>query len=287
MQILVNSLISGLLLTLVAFGFHIILKPTNVFHIAHGALYVAGAYINYWLNPIVGVILSFICSVAIVFVLGLAVEMIIYKPISRKSNNQSIALISSLGVYLIIINFIALIAGNETIILDNKIRSSFGIGNIIITQSQLWQIETTVPLIFIFLLGYHFSGLGLKIRAVADNPTLAKVIGINTSQIRYLVFGLGSILASVSAILKGYDTGIDPYSGMSITLSAAVVVIVGGNFSIYGTLYTALLLATLQNYTEYVFSSQWKEPVTFTILILVLLWRTEGILQFNNRSDEK
>ena len=127
----------------------------------------------------------------------------------------------------------------------------------------------------------------MKIRAVSDNATLAKVIGIKTSKIRYLVFGLGSVMAAIAAILKGYDTGIDPYSGMSVTLSAAVVVIVGGNYSIYGTLIAAVLLAILQNFTEYFLSTQWKEPVTFAILILVLLWRTEGILQFNNRSDEK
>ncbi len=64
-------------------------------------------------------------------------------------------------------------------------------------------------------------------------------------------------------------------------------VIVGGNFSDSGTILADLLLAILQNYIEYFLSAQWKEPVTFAILILVLLWRTEGILQFNNRSDEK
>jgi len=74
---------------------------------------------------------------------------------------------------------------------------------------------------------------------------------------------------------------------MSITLSASVVVIVGGNSSIYGTLIASILLAIIQNFTEYFLSAQWKEPITFGILILMLLWRTEGILQFNNRADEK
>jgi branched-chain amino acid transport system permease protein len=287
LQILINGLISGLLLSLVALGFHIIFKTTNIFHIAHGALYVIGAYICYWLIPILGLISGLFCALASVFILGMIIELIVYKPISKKSNNQNIALISSLAVYLIIINLIAIIAGNEIIILDNTIRNSMTIGNIVITKPQFWQIITAISVIVLFLFANRFTGLGLKIRAVADNPTLAKVIGIHTSKIRFLVFGIGSAMAAVAAILKGYDTGIDPYSGMSITLSAAVVVIVGGNYTIYGTLIVSLLLAIIQNYTEYFLSAEWKEPITFAILILVLLWRTEGILQFNNRADEK
>jgi branched-chain amino acid transport system permease protein len=94
-------------------------------------------------------------------------------------------------------------------------------------------------------------------------------------------------MAVIAALLLAYDTGIDPNSGLAITLSAAVVVIVGGNSSIYGTLVASMLLAIIQEYTQYFLSAQWKEPITFCILILMLLWRTEGILQFNNRSDEK
>lgn len=175
LQILINGLISGMLLALVALGFRIIFKTTNVFHIAHGALYVIGAYVVNWLNPAFGIVLSIITTLVIAFLLGLFIEWIVYKTISKKSNNQNIALISSLGVYLIIINIIALIAGNETIILDNTIRKSLTIGNTIITQPQLWQMVVIVPFIIAFLLVNHFSGLGLKIRAVADNPTSAKV----------------------------------------------------------------------------------------------------------------
>ena len=157
LQILINGLISGLLLALVALGFHIIFKTTSVFHIAHGALYVTGAYMSYWLNPLVGAIPSFICSIVVVFLLGLVIEWMVYKPISKKSNNQNIALISSLGVYLIIINIIALLAGNGMIILDNTIRKSLTIGTVIITQPQLWQIYIVLPLIIAFLLGNHFQ----------------------------------------------------------------------------------------------------------------------------------
>jgi len=177
--------------------------------------------------------------------------------------------------------------GNETKILDNSIHESLRLGEIIITRSQLWQIFFAIPIIILFLIFINVTGYGLKIRAISDNPVLSRVVGIKTQIIRYIVFGIGSVMAVSAALLQGFDTGINPYFGMAVTLSAAVVVIIGGTASLYGTIIASLLLAIIQNFTELFLSAQWKDTVTFAILIIVLLWRTEGILQFNVRVDEK
>jgi branched-chain amino acid transport system permease protein len=286
-QILVNGLIYGLLLATVALGFHVIFSATKIFHLAHGGIYVAGVYFYLWSSPVVGVASGIILSVVFAFLLGVFIEWSVYKPLLKKSSNENIALISSLGVYIIIINVIALLFGNETKILDNTIRESLTLCEIIITRPQVWQLIFALPLIALFLIFIKVTGYGLKIRAISDNPILARVMGIKTQNIRYIVFGIGSVMAVTAALLKGFDTGIDPYSGMAITLSAAVVVIIGGSSSLYGTILASIMLAIIQNFTEFFLSAQWKDTVTFAILIIVLLWRTEGILQFNVRVDEK
>lgn len=286
-QIFINGIISGLLLALVALGFHVIFSATKIFHIAHGGIYVAGVYFFYWINPFAGMLASLILSLIFAFWLGLFIEWSVYRLLLKKSNNQNIALISSLGVYIILINTIALLFGNETKILSNSISEGIYIGEYIITRPQLIQAIISIPTIILFVIFVNTTGLGLKVRAVSDNPVLARVVGIKIQTVRYIVFGIGSLMAASAAMLKAYDTGIDPYSGMAITLSAAVVVIIGGTSSLYGTIMASFFLAILQNCTEYFLSSQWKDTITFTILILVLLWRTEGILQFNIRTDEK
>jgi len=286
-QILINSLINGLLLALVALGFHIIFSATKIFHIAHGGIYVAGVYFYLWSSPVVGVAPGIILSLVFAFLLGVLIEWSVYKPLLKKSSNENIALISSLGVYIIIINVVALLFGNETKILDNTIGESLTLGEIIITRPQLWQLLFALPLIALFLIFIKVTDYGLKVRAISDNPVLARVMGIKTQNIRYIVFGIGSVMAVSAALLKGFDTGIDPYSGMAITLSAAVVVIIGGSSSLYGTIVASIMLAIIQNFTEFFLSAQWKDTVTFAILIIVLLWRTEGIFQFNVRVDEK
>ncbi len=286
-QILINSLINGLLLALVALGFHIIFSTTKIFHIANGGVYVAGVYFYLWLCPIVGLENAIILAIVFAFLLGVFIEWSVYKPLFKKSSNENIGLISSLGVYIIIINIIAMLFGNETKILDNSIHESLRLGEIIITRSQLWQIFFAIPIIILFLIFINVTGYGLKIRAISDNPVLSRVVGIKTQIIRYIVFGIGSVMAVSAALLQGFDTGINPYFGMAVTLSAAVVVIIGGTASLYGTIIASLLLAIIQNFTELFLSAQWKDTVTFAILIIVLLWRTEGILQFNVRVDEK
>lgn len=286
-QIVINAVINGLLLTLVALGFHIIFSATKIFHIAHGGVYVAGVYFYIWSSTTLGIIPAIVFSIVFAFLLGICIEWSVYKPLLKKSSNENIALISSLGVYIILINVIALLFGNETKILDNSIHESLQLGEIIITRPQLWQLFFSIPVIFLFLLFIKVTGYGLKIRAISDNPVLARVTGIKTQNIRYIVFGLSSVMAVSAALLKGFDTGIDPYSGMAITLSAAVVVIIGGSSSLYGTILASMMLAIIQNFTEFLLSAQWKDTVTFAILIMVLLWRTEGILHFNIRTDEK
>lgn len=287
LQILINGLISGLLLAIVALGFHVIYSTTKIFHIAHGGAYVASVFFYYWIHPLVGSFAGVILSLVFAFTLGLLMEGSVYKPLIKKSVNQNIALISSLGVYIIIVNIIALLFGNETIILNNTVSETFMIGEYIITKPQLTQIITAIPLIIIFLLLMNISGFGLKVKAIADNPMLARVVGIKIQSIRYIVFGIGSLMAASAALLKAYDTGIDPNSGMAITLSAVVVVIIGGTSSLTITVLASLLLAVLQNLTEYFLSAQWKDTVTFTILLIVLLWRTEGLMHFKIRTDEK
>lgn len=137
-QILINSLINGVLLSLVALGFHIIFSATKIFHIAHSGIYVAGVYFYLWSSPVVGVAFGIILSVVFAFLLGVLIEWAVYKPLLKKSSNENIALISSLGVYIIIINVIALLFGNETKILSNSIPQSRNNNFIIISESEFY-----------------------------------------------------------------------------------------------------------------------------------------------------
>jgi len=287
-QLLFNTLVSGLQLALVAVGFNLIFNTTKVFHLAHGALYVVGAYalLQFMeLQSDIGAI-ALIGSLIIITILAVLIETLIYQPLAKKKSGQAITLISSIGVYLFMINVIALLNGNETQFVNPGLGSSFSLAGITIVPIQLVQLITAVLLIGGIIILSKTKWF-LKVRAMISEETVASVLGVNTNAIRLWMMVIGSILAGIAAILQLFDTGVDPQRGMAITLSAAVAVIIGGQGSIIGTIIASLFIALLQTFTEWFISAQWKQGLTFLLLIAVILWGTEGIVSFKMRVEEK
>lgn len=283
---LINGFANGLLLSLMAIGFKLVFDVTKVFHLAQGAIYVLGAYAFYLFFPYFGFFWSFLLSSIVIFFIGLIVESSVYKPLYKSSANQDITLISSLGIYIIIVNILSLLFGSETKNINFAIKSKF-LDLLGLTNSQVIILSVSTPIIIIFLFFLNYTNIGLKIKAFSDNTLLSSILGFNLQKIRYLIFGLSSVLATVASILKIVDTGIDPFSGMSMILSATVVVILSGNYSLTLIVFVAIIFAITQNYIEYFTNSIWKETITYLFLIFVLLWKTEGIVKFKVRLDEK
>jgi len=287
-QLLFNTLVSGLQLALVAVGFNLIFNTTKVFHLAHGALYVVGAYALLQFMELQSDIgaTALIGSLIIITILAVLIEKLIYQPLAKKKSGQAITLISSIGVYLFMINVIALLNGNETQFVNPGLGSSFSLAGITIVPIQLVQLITAVLLIGGIIILSKTKWF-LKVRAMISEETVASVLGVNTNAIRLWMMVIGSILAGIAAILQLFDTGVDPQRGMDITLSAAVAVIIGGQGSIIGTIIASLFIALLQTFTEWFISAQWKQGLTFLLLIAVILWGTEGIVSFKMRVEEK
>ncbi len=292
LQLLFNSIISGLLLSLVAVGFNLIFYTSKVFHLAHGAVYVFGAYaMMKFLNlfgevTIISWLFSLVLSFSLVLILSILIELIIYNPLSKRNASQAITLIASMGIYIFVVNFIALLFGNETKSLNPGLGDSISFNNLIIIPIQAVQLIVSI-LLLTLLYFLSKSRWFLQVRAIVSNETVASVIGVNSKVIRIFAIALGGILATIAAMLRLYDIGIDPQAGMAITLSAVVAVIIGGKGSIAGTISASMLISFLQTTTEWFLSAQWKEGMTFLLLIFVILWRTEGIISFKMRIEEK
>ncbi|MEZ5013768.1 MAG: hypothetical protein R2794_05705 [Chitinophagales bacterium] len=150
-QILLNSVISALLLSLVAIGFNLIFNATKVFHLAHGALYVSAVYGVYGFNQLLSgelpVIASVALSLAVVTVLIVVVEYLVYRPLYVKNVNSTISLISSLGVYLLTVNLITFFFGNESISLNNNFSIVFSNEYFKLTEAEFIHLIMSLVLI--------------------------------------------------------------------------------------------------------------------------------------------
>lgn len=277
MQILINGLISGLTIAVLALGFTVVYLPTRVFHIALGGIYAFVPFIAWALGAFpwfLAVLVAMISGIAI----SLLCEGINHAPLEKKGAASGTHLVSSLGIYIILVQAIALIWGNETKVLRTGLDGIVKWGAIILTHAQL--IATTVSLLILglFYLWLKFSDLGLQFRALADNPKEFALRGYNVSRLRLLAFSISGLLGAIASLLVAYDIGFDPNGGLSAVLLAVVAVIIGGRSSFLGPVLGGILLGVVRSEVVWFLSARWQEAVTFIILALFLFLRPNGIL---------
>lgn len=287
-QLLANGLVNGCVLALMSASFALIYNTTRIFHIAHGAIYTVAAYLCYAFL----VQLRLPLSVAILFallltgLLGAAVECVLYAPLARRRASLAIALLSSLGLYVVLVNIVAMVWGNETKVLRPGVEATVQVGSVILTRIQIMQVIVAVCLIACFLWTLRATRWGRILRAVRDNPTLTSVMGVNLYRVRLAIFTAGSMLAGVAAILIALDIGMDPNVGMPVLLTAAVALIIGGVGSFEAPIVGAFLIALAQSLLIWKVSARWVDAFTFGFLIVCLLVRPQGLLAGRKRAEE-
>jgi branched-chain amino acid transport system permease protein len=295
-QVVINGLVTGLLYALLALGFSVIYSGARVFHIAHGAFYTASPYLYLAfagvlslliISPATVLVGSVVLALAFVPLLGYFSERTIYRPLAQKKAPTLVTFISSLGLYIILVNTIALLFGNETKVLNSTLEPSFSLAGAIVTRIQVIQLVTALAMIVGVLVLLRQTSLGRHIRALSDNPVLLNVLGINVKKVRAQVFMLGTLLAGAASLLRAFDVGVDPHVGLSAVLTAAVAVIIGGVGFHLGAVLGALLIGFSQNIVVWYASAQWQEAVTFVVLVTVLLVRREGLFAFQLRAEEQ
>ncbi len=287
LQLLINGLVMGCAYALVALGFGLIYSTTRIFHFAHGAIYTLAAYVFYTLYlPLkLHVLLAALLTIGVAAVVGLLSDELIYRPLTDRGAFIT-PLLSSIGLYTLILNFITLIYGNETKILNFDALTTYRFFGVILTRLQIIILLTfACLLLFSFVILKH-TKLGITVRATHDNPLLVSAVGMNIRQVRRVVFALGSGLAATSAILLSLDISIDPNIGMPAFLVAAVAVIIGGVEHYRGAVLGAILLGILQSIIVWKFSARWVDAIAFIILIVFLIYRPEGIYGRRRRIEE-
>lgn len=287
-QFLINGIISGSLIAILAIGFWFIYRSTNLFHIAHGAVYTASVYIFYTLYVTLKISLYLSIPLALLSgaLLGLGMYFIVYRPLEKKNASVGIKFISSLAIYILTINVIALIYGNDTKMLSEGLSGSLSFGNIIIANIQAYQFISFLILLIVSYLFVQITKAGRIIRAIGDNPLLFKAIGLNERWVKVMVFSIGSSIAALASILTGFDVGIDLNIGMLSVLNAFVAVIIGGIKRREGVVVGAFVIGIMQNFVILIFSARWESAITFCILIVVLLYKSGGLFVIKKRVEE-
>jgi len=286
-QLLINGLCSASFLAIAAMGFSLVYTTTNYFHFAYGAIYTSSAYLIYWFFLILRLpfILSLLLTFLIASAISLLIEQIVYKPLETRYNSSVAILISSFGVYLFIINFIAMLAGNDVKILSPGIEKTFQFGSVIVTRTQLTGVFAFLIVLISFLI-FLKTKFGLLLKGYSINPNLIIALGYNPRFVRYFVFIISSILAAIASVISAFDVGFDPNIGSSVVLLSAVALIIGGVKIYESSIVGAFIIGVLRSVIIWQFSAQWVDTFVFLLLILFLLFKPSGILGKQLRVEE-
>jgi branched-chain amino acid transport system permease protein len=171
-----------------------------------------------------------------------------------------------------------MIWGNDTKSLRIGLDSVVHLGNVIVTGAQWVTFGAGAALIAAFWALLMKSNLGLRLRALADNPIQFALFGYNIHLYRTFSFVVGGLLAAAASLVTAYDVGFDPHTGLHAVLLAVVAVIIGGRGSFVGPVLGGLLLGLVRAQVVWHWSARWQEAVTFAMLAAVLLLLPHGLL---------
>lgn len=280
-QLIVNGIIAGSVYTLVAVGFAVIYRTVKFFHFAHGVVFTAGAYFVYFFKAWLGWpdLVAIPVSTGLCTVLGILIEISVYRPLRHKGSSSLILLLASLGIYIVLQNILSMVFGDDIkTIRSGIVKEGINILGAKITPIQLTIIIVSLLLLVSCFLFLKYMKIGRAMRAVANDSELARVAGIESDKVILLTFALGSALAGIAGILVALDVDMTPTMGMNALMMGVVAVIIGGVESIPGIAMGGLLLGMAQHLGVWKISSQWQSAIAFVILLIFLLFRPRGFL---------
>jgi len=291
-QLIINGVISGSIYVLIALGFAIIYRTVRFFHFAHGMVYACGAYTAYSVmrmaysggDPSISLridqwILAVLAGILGAAIVGILIDRLVYQPLRRRKAPNLVFMIASFGVFIFVQNLLQLIFGAQILTMrTGPVKEGHHILGAVITDIQILILVVSVCLSVSLWLFIKKTRLGKAMRAVADDPLAASVVGINPERIILAAFAIGSALAGVAGMLVSLETNIEPTMGMNAILKGIIASIIGGIGSIPGAVFGGLFLGLAENIGIWKISAGWKDCIAFAILIVFLLLRPGGIM---------
>ncbi|MCQ4160085.1 branched-chain amino acid ABC transporter permease [Roseomonas sp. GC11] len=278
LQALVNGLLSGSLIAVPAVGFTALFAILRYPSFAVAGYVSVGAFAGWWVNTRFGLgaapalVMAFIAG----GLSGLACEM---GALRRLMPSGALTVsIASIAVNLVLENILRFVFGNDLRGFDLPILPDLQWGGVFIGVQQLWNLALAVAVVAAVFGFLMFTRFGRAMRAVADNPDLARLKGIDPRRIAAIAVVLGAGLAGAGGVLLGLDTSIDPMTGYRVLLSVFAAAVLGGLGSVPGAVVGALVLGLAEELALLAVPATYRTAVGFAAILLILTFRPRGLL---------
>jgi len=282
LDVLIGGLIMGGIYALIAVGLSLQYGVGRVLNVSHGEFIMIGAFATWSLYTLLGInpLLSLVICGPVLFIVGFLIHRTLFQYLRGESESigafADSSLLASFGLLFIIQN-IALLIWKADIRAYSYLDSSISILDAVFAVNRLVALLFAVVISSVFYIFLTRTRLGKAIRAAAEDPTTAQVMGVNIHRVLAICFGLGALMAGFAGALISMIYEIQPTMGLEYTIIAIIVVVLGGLGSMTGSLIGGFLLGLVGSIVTY-FDAGFSLIAYYVIFILLLLIRPTGIL---------
>jgi branched-chain amino acid transport system permease protein len=297
LQQLVNALTIGAIYALIALGYTMVYGVLRLINFAHSELFMSGAHIAFFLLAAASafsggaagtilILLIFVATFIIIGLLGVGIEATAYRPLRGAS--RLAPMLSALGVAIVVQNVVMLFVSRRPLPFPAFLSPvSFEVAGAVVTVNQIFILVFSVLLMAGLFWFVNATTFGVRIRAVSESLQTAQLLGINVNRPISLIFFIGAGLGAVAGILYASYYGIAVFSmGFIVGLKAFTAAILGGIGSIPGAMLGGFALGLLETFgagllpllTNDAIGSEYRDIFSFSVLVLVLLFRPSGLL---------
>lgn len=277
-ELLINGVILGSSYALLAAGLAVIFGVLNVVNFAHGALYMVGAFVAFFLIPHGGYWAGLLLSAAIMAAMGVA----LYEGLLRRlppDGAFSRTLLLTLGLVMIIQNGAILLwgAGARQLPEDARPQGQLALGEVVVPAGRALIVVVALVTLGALYLFLNWTQMGRAMRGVSQNPTAALVVGISPTRIGRIAMALGVGLAGLAGATLAPVYTVSPQMGITIVFKVFAIIVIGGLGSVPGAVIVSFGVGVLESFVGGYGSAMTQSVTVFLFMILIMLVRPQGL----------
>lgn len=283
-QLLINGIVLGAGYALISIGHTIIFGLMRVSNFAHGELYMLGAYFEFTFLNILGLpfALAFFLTIVCGIILGYLLNKLVFKYVR---DDMTVNGLVTIGISIFFTNLAQYIWGAQPKNLKNPFKgTAIFLGDIAITPARLFIILASAAALLIFFYITKYTKLGKAFRATFQQRDAAQLVGIDPEKIYSVSTIIGTVMACIAGALLGLVYSLEPTMGVKAASVSWAIVVAGGPGNFAGTITIGLLMGIIESLGGGYISSAYKDVFPFIILIIVLLFKPQGIFSQGGRT---
>ncbi len=311
-ELTITGLALGSVYALIALGYTMVYGVLQLINFAHSEVFMYGTFAVVWTFYFMGgspasstgavfgmLAVALVVAMAVSAAVALLLERVAYRPLIKRGAPRLIALISAIGASFVLAEamglrgqiasavglddelnrYVSRSRDTRSIPVDIKPEPVFKIGDYTVTTIDLLVILSALVMMIALDQFVRRSRMGRGIRAVAQDPESAALMGVNSTRVVQLTFLLGGLMAGAAAMLYMVRIGATRFdAGFLLGVKAFTAAVLGGIGNLRGALVGGLILGVAENYGSALIGTQWKDVVAFVLLVVILLFRPTGLL---------